>query len=340
MELDTATQLITVAGRRVPYLLCGDDRTIWFQAKPLAELLDYSDTAQAIRTNIRQAHRQEYRALLQGYGPAKVLSGAGPPGCAPCWQPASVFVNIHGLVDFMQKANRADSHHFLDWMTRQAVHDGPDAFLAEFGSTVVPMTMEVSGMLYVVTSPLLAAVKIGRWSGTLEALASRYRTTFGTQLELHTTPTSDCHAAEATLLEALSAHNISGELFEKSDIDHYITEMRRVCQSTPARRSTSKRRASSWPVWRPEKRHEADDEASCFRTASEIYKDVSGEMSDKEAMMWFGRELAKEYRDHHDGQEPRRMEKMIDGTMRRVIAYSTDDNPWIVSFVRDCMTGV
>ena len=54
-------------------------------------------------------------------------------------------------------------------------------------------------------------------------------------------------------------------------------------------------------------------------------------------MLWFGRELAKDYRSHHDGQEPHRVEKTIDGTLRRVLAYSTDDDPWIVDCVKDCM---
>ena len=184
MDLDTASQLITVAGRRVPYLLCGDERIIWFQAKPLAELLDYSDTAQAVRTHVRQAHRQEYQELEATFG--EIVRGICPLGCTPCWQPQSVFVDIYGLVDFMQKSRRAESQQFLDWIAQQVIREGSGAFLSTFASTVVPRAVNVSGLLYIVTSPLLAAVKIGRWTGSLEALASRYRTTMGTQLELHT----------------------------------------------------------------------------------------------------------------------------------------------------------
>ena len=121
MELDTATQLITVAGRQVPYLLCGDERVIWFQAKPRAELLDYSDTAQAIRTNVRQAHRQEYQALLRGYGVAKVTSRGAAPGTTPSIQPATMYIDEPGMWALMMRSSKPEAEVIQEWVTGQVL---------------------------------------------------------------------------------------------------------------------------------------------------------------------------------------------------------------------------
>ena len=117
MDLDTASQLITVAGRRVPYLLCGDERIIWLQAKPLAELLDYSDTAHAVRTNVRQAHRQEYQSLLRGYGHAKVISRGMDLSRTPSIQPATVYVDEPGMWTLMMRSNKPEAEAIQEWVT-------------------------------------------------------------------------------------------------------------------------------------------------------------------------------------------------------------------------------
>ena len=340
MELNTSAQLVTVAGHNIPYLLVGDAKGIWFQAKPLAELLEYSDTTSAIRVNVRESHRQEYQHLIQTHGVGKVDSGEVASGYTIRWQPMTVFVDAYGLVDLLQKASLSASQRFTDWMTERAIADGTAEFLMNLQEMTAARPRISHGVVYVITSPLLAAVKIGRWSGSLEALASRYKTTMGPEVEMHVCKASNCHKAEQLLLQQFADQNISGELFSKDSMQDYIKQMQAICSSEESSGQHGTKRKSTTLPYHVKKQpayNPAYDEASCFRTASEIYKDIIGEKDSKQDMMYFGKEMAKEYRGHHDGMDPPRVEKLIDGCQRKVNAYSTEDDAWIVPYVQDCM---
>lgn len=117
MELDLGSQLVKVAGHRIPYLLCGDDRQIWFQGKPLAELLDYSDTAAAIRDNIRSKHRQSFETLRVVFGDAKITSHKVDPRSTSSWHPQTVFVDEPGMWTLMMRSGKPEAEAIQEWVT-------------------------------------------------------------------------------------------------------------------------------------------------------------------------------------------------------------------------------
>lgn len=121
MELNTSMQLVTIAGHRIPYLLCGDDRQIWFQAKPLAELLDYENTAQWVRVNVRESHRQEYQQLVHAYGAAKVISYKMLSGSSSSMHPQTVFVDEPGMWTLMMRSTKPEAERIQEWVTAEVL---------------------------------------------------------------------------------------------------------------------------------------------------------------------------------------------------------------------------
>lgn len=83
MDLDKASQQLAVASHRIPYLLVGDERQPWFQGKPLAEALEYSNTRHAVANNVEDHHRKTLEELKTTFGATKVISGGGQPDCPP-----------------------------------------------------------------------------------------------------------------------------------------------------------------------------------------------------------------------------------------------------------------
>lgn len=81
-----------------------------------------------------------------------------------------------------------------------------------------------AGFVYVVTSDLLDAAKIGRWTGSLDALHGRYATYYG-NVQLHHVSVDDCFLAEAELLYKFRGHHIRGELFAKQPLQEYIAAL-------------------------------------------------------------------------------------------------------------------
>ncbi len=72
------------------------------------------------------------------------------------------------------------------------------------------------GVIYAATSPLLQGVKIGFWTGSTQALRSRYEMYYGRELELRTWASAQCRAVERQLLEEFAAHSLGGELLDKA----------------------------------------------------------------------------------------------------------------------------
>lgn len=79
-----------------------------------------------------------------------------------------------------------------------------------------------AGYVYMVTSPILNAVKIGHWGGCIDKLRARYVTSYGANLTLITTWVEDRKEAEATLHERFSDRCITNELFEKEHMWYYL----------------------------------------------------------------------------------------------------------------------
>ena len=105
----------------------------------------------------------------------------------------------------------------------QNVSTTVDDALAVLGEPDEPP--EDEGVLYIVTSPLMSAFKLGFWTGTLGALRSRYVTCYGPSLELHTWPCTQCRACEQFLLTEFSDFSLGGELFDKTHMPAAIQFM-------------------------------------------------------------------------------------------------------------------
>ena len=80
----------------------------------------------------------------------------------------------------------------------------------------------LEGVLYAVTSPYYSAVKLGRWSGSIDGLRMRYKTVFPTDMQLIWVETTDTVAAEKRMLCEFKEQNIGGEVHLKAHIRDYI----------------------------------------------------------------------------------------------------------------------
>ena len=79
--------------------------------------------------------------------------------------------------------------------------------------------MGSKGVVYVATSPLLSACKVGMWRGPLESLKSRYTTCYGSNVSIATYAVDDARAVEKAVHNLLESHRISRELFDLESVD-------------------------------------------------------------------------------------------------------------------------
>ncbi|KAK9827081.1 hypothetical protein WJX74_005957 [Apatococcus lobatus] len=82
-----------------------------------------------------------------------------------------------------------------------------------------------AGRVYAITSNLIKVVKIGRWTGSMATLVSRYKTYYGEDLEMATVEVEDCKAAEMFIHDAMADHRISQELFDGCCWDDAVKAM-------------------------------------------------------------------------------------------------------------------
>ncbi|AVL94486.1 hypothetical protein ma100 [Moumouvirus australiensis] len=78
------------------------------------------------------------------------------------------------------------------------------------------------GYVYIVTSPVINACKIGFWRSSLKSLRSRYITSYGNNLILHTFLTKNAYKLEQLCHKYFVEYNISNELFDKKYMNKYI----------------------------------------------------------------------------------------------------------------------
>ena len=78
------------------------------------------------------------------------------------------------------------------------------------------------GMIYLVTSPLVNAVKIGYWRGSIDGLKTRYGLSYGNNLEIHYKETNNVRKSEKQIHNYFREFNICNELFEKNNLQSYI----------------------------------------------------------------------------------------------------------------------
>lgn len=113
----------------------------------------------------------------------------------------------------MDKNNQAFVDHQNERVTEQiedAVWDQADK-----------ENRDASGLIYIVTSPLLLAVKIGHWGGTVEELQYRYRTMYGQHLQIIHARVDDRFQVEREMHAMFRSKNISNELFDRDGWEEY-----------------------------------------------------------------------------------------------------------------------
>lgn len=80
---------------------------------------------------------------------------------------------------------------------------------------------DAAGLIYIVTSPLLLAVKIGHWGGDVEALHYRYRTMYGQDLQMVYQAVDNRFVAEHQMHMVFASLRISNELFARDGWPEY-----------------------------------------------------------------------------------------------------------------------
>jgi hypothetical protein len=85
--------------------------------------------------------------------------------------------------------------------------------------SVIPDTC---GVIYIVTSPIIDAVKIGYWTGEIPSLISRYKMILGSELQIHYKRVENARISETNILYYFQSYNLSGELFAKKHLHLYI----------------------------------------------------------------------------------------------------------------------
>ena len=82
---------------------------------------------------------------------------------------------------------------------------------------------KTAGLLYVVSSSDFIPVKIGKWSGTIENLCSRYGTLLARHMRIDYVRVSiDMDKEEEQMLSHFEEHCIGGELFRKQHQELYV----------------------------------------------------------------------------------------------------------------------
>lgn len=86
---------------------------------------------------------------------------------------------------------------------------------------------DVTSMVYLVTSPILRAVKIGYWSGDIKGLRQRYQTLLGHDMWIAWVEVDDGALAEKRMHKTFAKERFSHELFDKQKMRAYLTELRK-----------------------------------------------------------------------------------------------------------------
>ena len=83
------------------------------------------------------------------------------------------------------------------------------------------VTDDLSGVVYICSSPIIDAVKIGYWTGSITGLLSRYRMIYGKDVSLNCKNVENVRNIEKELHDTFKQFNISGELFQKDKLHIY-----------------------------------------------------------------------------------------------------------------------
>lgn len=315
--------------KAVPYIRVGDAREVWFAAKPIASWLGYVDTEQAIRINVTERHRKPLGELVAN-GFHKM-------------QPQTVFITQAGLLMLLMKSQRSVLEETAEAKANAAsveeiAQELRDCRIAE---------KDRSGHIYAVTSPLLNAVKLGRWGGSLQRLRYRYTGIYGDSIVLYTSQTSDSHAAEAQMHCRFARYRLSNELFSKDGLEGYVAYIHGRRDSTPpAAPSAGMERLRGADVRLEDVSHLLGDQETTVDSAPQllpaqsVYEQHFGWSGDSKTVRLLGKRIAEEYRRRH-GESPPRKRVLQNGYMRDdVKAYSLADDAWIPKYMEEVVSSV
>lgn len=278
MDLDQASQQLTVSSHHIPYLLVGNDKQPWFQGKPLAQALEYSNTRQAVANAVREDHRKTLFELRSAFGVSKVVSGGGLENSLPCLtQPETIFVDEAGMWSLLIRSNKPEAANIQDWLF----------------SKVLPEIRRTGG----------------------------YR---GTAVVTH-----GCDI-QPTQVERVQMAEGTMRTYQMMLDMNMATETDRVLFADITRNALMP--LSSRPALTQGNGPPSD--TRLLLPLSDIYRQVHGRQGGRAVLMKLGRDVAKEYRNRHEGQDPPECERFIDGTTRKVKSYSPVNDPWITDFVR------
>lgn len=180
----------------------------WFRGKDVCIVLGYVDTTQAVIKNVSLDNIQ---SRLQINGVEKCTRN----------ESMSKYLNISGLFQLILRSKLPAAREFEKWLFETGLPDlwaagkiDVQKLLDNCGQQIAK-GLHRQGYVYAITSPLVNAVKIGRWTDTLDTLLKRYNTYFGKSSVYVTCWVKDCVAVEADLLFKFKKYRIDGELFEK-----------------------------------------------------------------------------------------------------------------------------
>ena len=97
-----------------------------------------------------------------------------------------------------------------------------------------------AGVVYLVTSPCLNAVKLGFWRADLASLRRRYATVYGPNLTMETKHVSDCRKIEAFVHLRFREQRLGGELFDKAFLHEYSACLKTAGELLPVLRRLTK----------------------------------------------------------------------------------------------------
>ena len=87
---------------------------------------------------------------------------------------------------------------------------------------------DLSGFIYICSSPLINCVKIGYWTGKISGLESRYKMVYGKELFLNIKKVKNVYDIEKDIHSNFQQFNISGELFQKDKLQLYIDYLNNI----------------------------------------------------------------------------------------------------------------
>ncbi len=136
----------------------------------------------------------------------------------------SMFLTYIGLLRVLFVSRNKNTDIFHDWASTRLFSMG----------MIVPSSLDHlssrKGVIYAITSPYYDAVKLGRWSKSIESLRTRYQLLFPTGMILDYVDVDDAVAAERDMLRHFKPYCIGGEVHLKSELVQYVNWFKLIKQ--------------------------------------------------------------------------------------------------------------